>query len=170
MVVARVANSETFKVTTPSDVEIRMTRLFDAPRRLVFEAMTKPEHVRRWWGILGDGYSVPVCEIDLRPGGKWRFIGRGPDGDIPAFYGEFREIVPPERIVQTECFEPFPDAPSLVTTVFTEENGKTRITVTSVYVSKDVRDMVLKTGMEKGAALSYDRLEDVARELSERVA
>ena len=89
MVVTRVGNSETFKVTTPSDVEIRMTRLFDAPRRLVFEALTKPEHVRRWWGILGDGYSVPVCEIDLRPGGKWRFIGRGPGGDIPAFYGEF---------------------------------------------------------------------------------
>jgi len=170
MVIARVANSETFKVTTPSDCEIRITRLFDAPRHLVFEAMTKPEHVRRWWGILDDGHSVPVCEIDFRPGGKWRFVGRTPEGDIPAFYGEFREIVPPERIVQTECFEPYPDAPSVVTTVFMEENGKTRITVTSVYVSKDVRDMVLKTGMEKGAALSYDRLEDVARELAERVA
>ena len=169
MVVSRVGNSETFTVTTPSDVEIRMTRLFDAPRRLVFEAMTKPEHVRRWWGILGDGYSVPVCEIDLRPGGKWRFIGRSPEGDIPAFYGEFREIVAPERIVQTEIFEPFPDAPAVNTTVLSEENGKTRVTVTSVYPSKDIRDMVLKTGMEKGAALSYDRLEDVARELADRV-
>ena len=170
MVVARVANSETFKVTTPSDVEIRLTRLFDAPRRLVFEALTKPEHVRRWWGILGDGYSVPVCEIDLRPGGKWRFIGRGPDGDIPAFYGEFREIVPHERIVQTEIFEPYPDAPAVNTTILTEENGKTRVTVTSVYGSQEIRDMVLQTGMEQGAAISYDRLEDVARELAGRTA
>ena len=124
MVVARVANSETFTVTTPSDVEIRMTRLFDAPRRLVFEAMTRPEHVRRWWGILDDGYSVPVCEIDLRPGGKWRFVGRTPEGDIPAFYGEFREIVPPERIVQTECFEPFPDAPAVNTRAATRRRFK----------------------------------------------
>ena len=170
MVVSRVANSDTFTVSTPSDREIRMTRLFDAPRRLVFEAMTKPEHVRRWWGILGDGYSVPVCEIDLRPGGKWRFVGRGPEGDIPAFYGEFQEIVAPERIVQTEFFEPFPDAPGINTTVLTEENGKTRVTVTSLYTSKEVRDMVLQTGMETGAATSYDRLEDVARELAARLA
>jgi uncharacterized protein YndB with AHSA1/START domain len=166
MVVSRVGNSETFRVTTPSDTEIRITRLFDAPRRLVFEAMTKPEHVRRWWGILDEGYSVPVCEIDLRVAGKWRFVGRTPSGDIPAFYGEFREIVPPERVVQTECYEPFPDACSLVTMLLAEENGKTRITVTSVYPSKEVRDMVLQTGMEKGAALSYDRLEDVAKELA----
>jgi uncharacterized protein YndB with AHSA1/START domain len=166
MVVSRVGNSETFQVTTPSDTEIRITRLFDAPRRLVFEAMTKPEHVRRWWGMLADGYSVPVCEIDFRPGGKWRFVSRTPTGDVPVFYGVYREIVPPERVVQTECFEPYPDGESVVTTVFTEEDGKTRITVTAVYPSKDVRDMVLKTGMEKGAALSYDRLEDVARELA----
>jgi uncharacterized protein YndB with AHSA1/START domain len=166
MVVSRVGNSDTFKVTTPSDNEIRMTRLFDAPRRLVFEAMTKPEHVRRWWGILDEGYSVPVCEIDLRPGGKWRFIGRTPTGDIPAFYGEYREIAPPERLVQTEFFEPYPDAGSVVTAVLTEEKGKTRLTVTAVYPSREVRDMVLQTGMEKGAAISYDRLEDVASELA----
>jgi uncharacterized protein YndB with AHSA1/START domain len=166
MPVTPVRNSDTFKVTTPSDTEIRMTRVFDAPRRLVFEALTKPEHVRRWWGILGEGYSVPVCEIDLRPGGKWRFVGRSPKGDIPAFYGEFREIVPPERVVQTEIFEPFPDAPAVNTMLLTEENGKTRITVTSVYTSKDIRDMVLKTGMETGAAISYDRLEEVAQDLA----
>ena len=168
MVVSRVGNSDTFTVTTPSDREIRITRLFDAPRKLVFEALTKPEHVRRWWGILDEGYSVPVCEIDLRVGGKWRFVGRTPTGDIPAFYGEFREIVPHERIVQTEYFEPFPDAGAVNTLLLTEENGKTRITVTSVYPSKDVRDMVLQTGMEKGAAISYDRLEDVANELAGR--
>ena len=95
MVVSSAANSETFTVTTPSDQEIRMTRLFDAPRHLVFEAMTKPEHVRRWWGCLGDGYSVPVCEIDFRPGGRWRFVNRHPKGEA-AFHGEYREIAPPE--------------------------------------------------------------------------
>ena len=96
MVVSSAANSQTFTVTTPSDHEIRMTRLFDAPRHLVFEAMTKPQHVRRWWGCLGDGYSVPVCEIDLRPGGRWRFVNRHPKGEV-AFHGEYREITPPAR-------------------------------------------------------------------------
>ena len=97
---------------------------------------------------------------------RWRFVGRGPEGDIPAFYGVYREIVPPERLVQTECYEPFPDGESVVTMMLTEEHGKTRITVTSVYPSKEVRDMVLQTGMETGAAISYDRLEDVANELA----
>lgn len=165
MAVSRVANSDTFKVTTPSEDVIELTRLFDAPRHLVFEAMTRPEHVRRWWGCLDDRYSVPVCEIDLRPGGAWRFVGRGPEGDYPAFYGVYHEVTPPDRLVYTEFFEPFPDGGSLVTTVFTEENGKTRMTVTASYPSKDVRDMVLGTGMERGAALSYDRLEEVAMEL-----
>ena len=165
MAVSRVANSDTFNTTTPSDREIVLTRLFDAPRRLVFDAMTKPEHVRRWWGILDDKHSVPVCEIDLRPGGAWRFVGRGPEGDFPAFYGTYREIAPPERLVYTEFFEPFPDVGSVITTVFTEENGKTRMTVTCLYPSLDVRDMVLSTGMSKGAGISYDRLEDLVREL-----
>ncbi len=88
MVVGSAANSDSFKVTTPSDQEIRMTRLFDAPPRLVFEAMTKPEHVTQWWGRLGDGYSVPVCEIDLRVGGRWRFVNRHPKGEA-AFHGEY---------------------------------------------------------------------------------
>jgi uncharacterized protein YndB with AHSA1/START domain len=165
MAVSRVANSETFKTTTPSDREIVLTRLFDAPRSLVFDAMTKPEHVRRWWGKLDDKHSVPVCEIDLRPGGAWRFVGRGPEGDFPAFYGTYREIAPPERLVYTEFFEPFPDVGSVITTVFTEENGKTRMTVTCLYPSLEVRDMVLSTGMSKGAGISYDRLEDLVREL-----
>ena len=166
MAVSHAANSRTFEVTTPTDTEITMTRLFDAPRHLVFEAMTKPEHVRRWWGILDDGYSVPVCEIDLRPGGKWRFVGQGPKGQAPDFYGEYREIAPPERLVYTEIFAPFPDVVSVVTSVLTEEQGKTRLTVRCTYPSKDVRDMVVNTGMERGAAISYDRLEDVARELA----
>ena len=87
MAVKSVANSETFKVTTPSDREILLTRLFDAPRALVFEAMSKPEHIRRWWGNLGDGYSVPICEVDLRVGGAWRFANRTPKGETAVFYG-----------------------------------------------------------------------------------
>ena len=164
MPVSSAANSDTFTVTTPSEREIRMTRLFNAPRHLVWEAMSKPEHIKRWWGCLGRGYSVPVCEVDLRPGGKWRFVNRHPKGEAE-FYGEYREIVPPERIVFTEIFAPFPDAGSLVTAVLTEENDKTRLTVTAQYPSLEVRDMVIGTGMAKGAAASYDRLEEVAAEL-----
>jgi uncharacterized protein YndB with AHSA1/START domain len=167
MPVSRAANSDTFKVTTPADREIVITRLFDAPRRLVFEAMTKPEHVRRWWGHLDERYSVPICEIDLRPGGAWRFVGRGPMGDV-TFYGVYREIDPPKRLVFTEIYEPFPDAESVVTAEYSEENGKTRLTATCVYPSREVRDAVVNSGMEKGAALSYDRLEDVALELAGR--
>ena len=165
MPASSAANSGTFAVTTPSDREIRMTRLFDAPRALVFEAMTRPEHIRNWWGNLGPGYSVPVCEVDLRVGGKWRFVNRTPNGEQAVFYGEYREINPPDRVVFTEIFEPFPDAVSVVTSVLTEENGKTRMTASVEYPSREVRDMVRATGMERGAALSYDRLEDVVRGL-----
>ena len=160
------ALSHTFRCTTPSDSEITLTRLFDAPRDLVWAAMTRPEHISRWWGILGDGYSVPVCEMDLRVGGRWRFQGRGPEGDYPAFYGEVKELEPPSRIVYTEIFEPFPDGGSLVTSTLEEEDGRTRLTVTARYDSRATRDMVLQTGMEKGAATSYDRLEEVARSLA----
>jgi uncharacterized protein YndB with AHSA1/START domain len=167
MAVSAAANSDSFNVSTPSDREIRLTRLFDAPRHLVFEAMTRPEHVRRWWGRLGEGYSVPVCEIDLRPGGAWRFVNRHPKGEA-VFYGVYREIVPPERLVFTEIYEPFPDAESVVTAVFSEEGGKTRFTATVVYPSVDVRDTVIKSGMAKGAGISYDRLEDLVAELKAR--
>src|SRR5262247_2696144 len=142
MIGNRAANSESFVVPTPTDVEIRMTRLFNAPRRLVFEAMTKPEHVKQWWGRLGEGYSVPVCDIDLRVGGRWRFVNRHPRGEA-VFYGEYREIAPPGRLVFTEIFEPFPDSVSVVTAEFIEEAGKTRLTATVRYPSRDVRDAVL---------------------------
>jgi uncharacterized protein YndB with AHSA1/START domain len=158
--VASSANTDSFVVSTPSDSEIRMTRLFDAPRQLVFEAMSKPEHVKQWWGRLGDGYSVPVCEIDLRVGGKWRFVNRHPKGEA-AFHGEYREIQPPGRMVFTEIFEDFPDAVSVVTSELTDERGKTRMTVTVDYGSKEVRDMVMASGMARGAGISYDRLEDL---------
>jgi uncharacterized protein YndB with AHSA1/START domain len=165
MAVSSVANSETFKVTTPSDLEIEMTRLFDAPRHLVFEALHKPEHIRRWWGNLGEGYSVPVCEMDMRVGGKWRFVNQVPSGESVAFYGEIMEVTPPERVVYTEIFEPYPDAGSVITATLKEERGKTRLTVNCVYPSRKVRDMVIASGMEGGAATSFDRLEEVATEL-----
>jgi uncharacterized protein YndB with AHSA1/START domain len=167
MHVKSVANSDTFKVTTPSDREIQLTRLFDAPRRLVFEAMTRAEHIRRWWGGLGKGYSVPVCEVDLRLGGSWRFVSKHPKGEA-AFHGVYREIVPPERLVYTEIYEPYEDGESIVTTVLSEENGRTRMTVTALYPSREVRDIVLSSGMERGAALSYDRLEEVAIGLAQK--
>ena len=139
-------NSKTFKVSTPSDTQIRLTRLFDAPKEIVWEAMSKPEHIKRWWGQLGEGYSVPVCEVDLRPGGRWRFVNKHPNGEV-AFSGVYKEISPPDRMV------------------FTEENGKTRLTATVEYFTKELRDMVLNSGMDRGAAISYDRLEEVAMEL-----
>jgi uncharacterized protein YndB with AHSA1/START domain len=167
MVASSAANKDTFQVTLPSDQEIRLTRLLDAPRHIVFEAMTKPEHVKRWWGCLGEGYSVPVCEIDLRVGGTWRFVNRHPKGEA-AFHGEYREITPPSRIVQTEIFEEFPDTVSVVTMDLTEEGAKTRMTVTVRYPSQMVRDIVQKSGMEHGAGISYDRLEDLVAELQRK--
>ena len=165
MPASSAATSATFKVTAPSDREIVITRLFDAPRHLVFEAFTKPEHIKRWWGILGEGYSVPICEADLRPGGKWRYVNHTGKGQVVAFHGEYREITPPERLVFTEIFEPYEDTVSECTAVFADENGKTRFTLTALYPTIEVRDMVLNSGMESGAATSYDRLEEVAKEL-----
>ena len=167
MLASRAANSDSFTVTTPADRDIHFSRLFDAPRQLVFEAMTMPEHVSRWWGQLGEGYSVPICEIDLRVGGKWRFVNRHPKGEA-AFHGEYLEIVPHSRLAFTEIFEEFPDSVSVVTTDLIEEGGKTRMSATARYESKAVRDMVMSTGMEKGAATSYDRLEDLVVALQQR--
>ena len=166
MVVGSSANKDSFQVTMPSDQEIRLTRLFDAPRYLVFEVMTKPEHVQLWWGRLGEAYSVPVCEIDLRVGGAWRFVNRHPQGEA-AFHGEYLEITPPSRLVFTEIFEPFPDSVSVVTAEFSDEGGKTRFTATVRYPSLEVRDMVLATGMAHGAGISYDRLEDLVAALQQ---
>jgi uncharacterized protein YndB with AHSA1/START domain len=164
MTASRAANKDTFHVTTPSDEEIQLTRLFNAPRELVFDAMTTPEHVREWWGRLGEGYSVPVCEIDLRVGGAWKFVNRHPHGEA-IFYGEYREISRPDRLVFTEIFADFPNSPSLVTSVFTEEHGRTRLTATVRYPSQQVRDMVIASGMSEGAGVSYDRLEDLLARL-----
>lgn len=167
MAVSHAANSGSFLVSTPSEREIVITRLFDAPREIVFEAMTRPEHIRRWWGNLGEGYSVPVCEVDLRVGGKWRFVNKHPHGEV-AFRGEYREITPPSRLVFTETMEPHPEPGSIITAVYADEGGRTRMTVTCEYPSQEIRDMVINSGMERGAAASYDRLEDLAQALAAR--
>lgn len=132
---------------------------------MVFEALTRAEHVKQWWGRLGEGYSVPVCEIDLRVGGAWRFVNRHPKGEV-AFHGEYREITPPERLVFTEIFEPYPDTVSVVSTELSDENGKTRLVATVRCPSQFVRDQVIASGMARGAGISYDRLEDLLAELS----
>jgi uncharacterized protein YndB with AHSA1/START domain len=152
------------KIEPVGDRQLVITRDFDAPRDLVFLCFSKPELMRRWYGL--PDWTMTVCEIDFRVGGKWRFINAHPSGEAE-FYGEYQEIDAPGRIVFTEIFAPFPDAPSVVTSVLTEENGKTRMTATCAYMSKEVRDMVMSTGMERGAALSYDRLEDLIAELQQ---
>ena len=157
------AASPTLSVTLPSENEIRMSRTFNAPRALVWEAMTKPEHVRNWYGFRDQ--QMPVCEMDVRLGGRWRYVWITGDGQEIEFYGEYREIVPPERIVFTEIFAPFPDTESIVTSTFEEENGVTTFTCTVWYPSQMVRDMVLQTGMDKGAAVSYERLAEVVETL-----
>ena len=151
-------NTGTLKVTTPTEREIVMTRVFDAPRRLVFDAFSKPELLKRWFGPRG--WSLAVCEVDLKVGGGFRFVLRGPDGKEMGMRGVYREIVPPERSVHMESFDDYPGE-SQVTAVFVEENGKTTLTATVLYPSKEVRDIVIKSGMERGAAESYDKLAEL---------
>jgi len=151
-------NTGTLKVTTPTDREIVLTRVFDAPRAMVFEAFTRPELLKRWFGPRG--WSMPVCEVDLRVGGGFRFVLRGPDGKDMGMRGVYREIVPPERSVHMESFDDYPGE-SQVTTVFVEEGGKTTLTATVLYPSREVRDIVIKSGMEHGAAESYDKLAEM---------
>ena len=155
-----VQNTESFQVTTPSDREIAMTRVFDAPRRLVFDAWTKPELLRRWLGVRA-GWTMVVCEVDLKVGGAYRYVWRGPAGDM-GMGGVFREVVRPERIVSTEVFDdPWYAGEALDTLVMVESGGKTTVTTTVRYVSQQVRDAVLASGMSRGVAESYDVLADV---------
>jgi len=151
----------TLKVTTPTDREIAMTRVFDAPRNLVFEAFTKPELLKRWLGVHG-GWSWAVCEIDLRVGGAYRFVWRGPDGTEMGMGGVYREVAAPERIVATESFDQswYPgDAVS--TTVMIEQGGRTTLTLTVRYQSREARDAVLESPMEKGMAAGFDKLAEL---------
>jgi uncharacterized protein YndB with AHSA1/START domain len=156
------------KVTASGEREIVMTRLFDAPRELVFAAFTTPALVQRW--LLGPpGWSMPVCEIDLRVGGAYRYLWRNGDGREMGVGGAFHEIQPPDRIVHTERFdEPWYPGESLVTTTLGDSGGKTLLTVTLLYVSKEGRDMVLKSPMEGGVAQSYDRLAELLTMLPAR--
>lgn len=141
-----------------------MTRVFDVPRHLVFEAHSKREHLEKWWGPRG--YTLPVCDLDFRPGGAYRFVSRGPDGGEDAFRGEFREIVPPERITYTFEWEGMPGHISVETLVFEELDGQTRLTATSVYDSVEDRDGMLSSGMEQGAAETWDRLAELVETMS----
>lgn len=150
------APSRAMTVTTPTDQEILVTRVFDAPRRLVFDAYTNPEHLPHW--MLGPpGWTMPVCEIDLRPGGEWHFVWRRSDGTEMEMRGTYREVKPPERLVSTESWGG--DWPETINTlVLAEQHGKTTLSCTILYPSKEARDAALKTGMKEGMALSFDHL------------
>ncbi|MDQ3660412.1 MAG: SRPBCC family protein [Actinomycetota bacterium] len=161
------ARSNELTITTPSDREIVMTREFHAPRDLVFEAHTSCEHMSRWWGPRK--YEVVSCEIDFRPGGKWRIVHRGPDGEDYAFHGEYREIVPPERIVWTFEFEGFPGSVSVETMTLEEHDGRTTFTATSVYSTVEERDGMLQSGMEAGAKETMERLDEYLEILRARI-
>jgi uncharacterized protein YndB with AHSA1/START domain len=155
-------------VTTPSDKEIVMTRVFDAPRDLVFEAHSSCDHMSKWWGPRR--YEVVGCEIDFRPGGKWRMVHRGPEGEEYGFHGEYREIVRPERITWTFEFEGMPGHVSVETLTLEEHDGKTTFTATSVFDSVEDRDGMLQSGMEAGAAETMERLDEYLEVLKERAA
>ena len=146
------------QVYTPSDREVSMTRVFNAPRHLVFEALTKPELLKQW--LLGPpGWTMPVCEFDLRVGGSYRFLWRGPDGAEMGVSGVNREIVSPEWLVGTEKFDQswYPGE-AIVTYQLVEHDGKTTLTITILYQSREARDIALKSGMDTGLSMSYDRL------------
>src|SRR3981189_1849872 len=151
-------NTGTLKVSLPTEREIVMTRAFDAPRRLVFDALTKPELLKRWFGPRG--WSLVVCEADLKVGGAWRWVLRGPDGRDMGMRGVYQEIKPPERLLSTEAVYDHPRAP-LHTPLPSEEDGKTTFTITVRYASQEIRDAVIKSGMEHGAAECYDKLAEM---------
>jgi uncharacterized protein YndB with AHSA1/START domain len=157
-----MSNAGTLKVSARGDREIVMTRVFAAPRNLVFEALTRPELVRQW--LLGpEGWSMPVCEIDLRVGGKYRYVWRRiSDGKDMSMGGVYREIVAPVRIVATEKFDdPWYQGEAVGTSLLVEQGGKTTLTQSMLYETRETRDAVLKTPMEKGVAVSYDRLANI---------
>jgi len=129
----------------------------------VFEAFTKPEHLKRWMGPCN--LTMVVCDSDFRVGGRYRFVMRAPDGQEAAFHGEFREIVPPERIVRTFVFEPYPDAEALETLQLDERDGKTTITTTTLHKNVESRDGHLGSGMEAGMTEGYERLDALLAEL-----
>ena len=160
-------SKDTFKLEPSGDREIIMTREFDAPRHLVFDTLTKPELVKRW--LLGpEGWTMPVCEIDLKVGGTYRYIWRhAAKGAEMSLHGVYREITPPECLVHTEQFDqPWYPGEALVTTTLVERNGRTTLTATILYDSCETRNSVLKSGMERGVIASYDRMDGILAELA----
>jgi len=159
--------SNTFKIEPSGERKIVMTRVFDATPDILFDALTKPELVKRW--LLGPpGWSMPVCEIDLKVGGSYRYVWHNEDGREMGMGGKYREIVRPERIVHSEKFdEAWYPGEALVTTTLVEKGGSTTLTTTMLMESREARDEVLESGMESGVAVSYDRLEEI---LSSQVA
>jgi uncharacterized protein YndB with AHSA1/START domain len=153
----------TATVSLPTDDQILITREFAAPRHLVWKAWTTPELVKRWWHA--NRGEMTGCEIDLRIGGRWRYVMVTPDGFEVAFHGEYREIVPNERLVSTEVYEGFPDAQALDTLTLTEANGRTTLTILVQHASKEHRDAHIESGMEAGLQDALDLLEQVATSL-----
>jgi uncharacterized protein YndB with AHSA1/START domain len=153
-------SSKTATVTLPTDEQILITREFDAPRHLVYQAWTTPELVKRWWS--GERGEVTLAEIDLRVGGTWRYVMIARGELEVAFHGEYLELVPDERIVSTEVFEGYPDAAAVNTLTLTEVDGRTTMTVLVQHTSKEHRDGHVNSGMEEGMQESLDALERVA--------
>jgi uncharacterized protein YndB with AHSA1/START domain len=164
-VVDKMRGVTTFRVL--SEREIEMTRLFAAPRELVFRGYTDPEHIPHWWGPRG--VTTIVETMDVRPGGAWRFIQRHADGAEYAFYGEYREVVPPERIVSTFEFEGFPGLVMVDTLTLSEEDDKTTLTVISRFASREERDTMVESGLEDGAAEMWERLAEHLDAMRQRV-
>ncbi len=149
-------------LTLPSDREISMTRVFNAPARVLFDVWTKPEHVRKWYGVRQT--TVTVCDIDLRVGGAWRWVVTRNGMDI-AFSGVFHEIDPPRRLQRTEVFEAMPGAESIVTLTFDEKAGQTTLTLNMLFQSKQDRDVALKSGMELGIKECFQKIDDLVATL-----
>jgi len=143
-------------ITTPSEREVVMTRVFDAPRPLVFEAFTSPDLLPRW--LEAPGRAMTVCEIDLRAGGAYRFVWSGQGRTDVGSYGVYREVLAPERIVRTEAWVDWDAGEVLVTTEFAEERQQTTVTIRALFPSREIRDAVLEAGMKSGAVANYDRL------------
>jgi len=161
---AGVTTTNSAVVTLPSDTQILITRVFDAPRQLVYRAYTTPELIRRWWS--GDRGEVTSAEVDLRPGGSWRYVMTANAGFEVAFHGEYQEIIPGERIVATEVYEGAPDAAAVTTTTFTEHAGRTTLEILVQHISRENRDLHLNSGMEAGMQESMNHLDQVARTLA----
>jgi uncharacterized protein YndB with AHSA1/START domain len=149
------------QISTPTDREVVVTRTFDAPRALGFDAYTQPELLKRWYDA--PGRSLVVCEIDLRVGGAYRFLWRGEGRKDVGMRGVHRAVVRPERLVRTQTWEDWDAGEIIETVLFTERAGRTTLTSTGLYPSRDVRDAVLKAGLENGARATYGRLADALR-------